>query len=149
MDNDPFEIIKDDHQRVNVLFKEYEGLGESANGAKQKVVDQVIQALSVHTEMEETFCYPRFKDALPKEGDKKVDEANVEHEGIKNLLEKLKSLEPKDPEFDASMQVLIEQVRHHVKEEENDLLPMVQKKMSEEDLAAMGEEMLSFKDEQE
>lgn len=146
MKNDPVEIIKTDHTEVEGLFAEYEALGDGAVATKQNTADQIIDALTIHAEMEETLCYPRFKDALTKEEDKLVAEAYVEHDGVKKLLTELKTLDPAVPEFDATMKVLMEQVRHHVKEEEGELLPVVEKEMKEEDLAAMGDEMLTFKE---
>jgi len=146
MENDPAAIIKEDHRKVEALFKEYEGLGDRAHVTKREIADQVIKELTVHAEMEEQLCYPRFKDAFVKEDDKMVDEAYVEHQGAKMLLEKLKVLQPEDEEFGASMMVLMEQIRHHVKEEENELLPAVEKKVAPQTLEEMAAEMLEFKE---
>jgi hemerythrin-like domain-containing protein len=146
MTNDPIGIIKKDHKTVEGLFEEYEALGDGAIATKRKVVDQIIEELSTHAEMEETYCYPRFKEVFNKEDDKMVEEAYVEHAGAKKLLSDLKSLQPEQPEFDATVQVLMEQIRHHVKEEENDLLPEVEKEMPEIELETMGEEMAAFKE---
>ncbi len=145
MQNDPIAIIKNDHKEVEALFKEYEDLGDTAAVSKRKTVDAIINLLSVHAEMEEAVCYPVFKDVFNKEDDKMVDEAYVEHAGAKRLLEDLKTLEPDQPEFDASVKVLMEQIRHHVKEEENELLPEVKKEVPEETLEVMGADMLAFK----
>lgn len=146
MTNDPVAIIKNDHKTVEGLFKEYEGLGDGAHVTKRKVVDQIIEALTIHADMEETICYPRFLKAFNKEDDKMVEEAYVEHAGAKNLLANLRTLQPEEAEFDASVKVLMEQIRHHVKEEESELLPTVKKEVPEEELAAMGDKMLAFKE---
>jgi hemerythrin superfamily protein len=146
MTNNPIEIIKKDHKVVEELFKEYESLGDDAVSSKQKLVDQIIEELTNHAEMEETLCYPRFKEVFTKEEDKKVDEAYVEHKEAKRLLSDLEGLQPEQPEFDASVQVLMEQIRHHVKEEEEDLLPMVEKEVPEDELSEMGDKMIAFKE---
>jgi hemerythrin superfamily protein len=146
MENDPIAIIKEDHEKVEALFREYEELGDSAYATKRKIADQVIMELTAHAEMEETICYPAFKEAFTKEDDKMVDEAYVEHEGAKMLLAKLEGLDAEDPEFDASMKVLMEQIRHHVEEEEGELLPAVEEEVPEEELAAMGDAMMEFKE---
>lgn len=146
MTNNPVSIIKKDHKTVEGLFKDYEALGDNAGVTKRKIVDQVIEELTIHADMEESLCYPRFKDAFNKEDDKMVEEAYVEHAGAKNLLNDLKTLQPDQPEFDASFMVLMEQIRHHVKEEENELLPKVEKEVSEEELETMGDEMIAFKE---
>lgn len=146
MQNDPISIIKQDHQTVEDLFQEYETLGDDALVTKRKLVDQIITELTLHSEMEETICYPRFEEVFNKEEDKMVEEAYVEHAGAKKLLDDLRKLEPDQPEFDASVQVLMEQIRHHVEEEETELLPAVEKEMPEEELEAMGDEMAAFKE---
>ncbi len=146
MTNNPVAIIKKDHKTVEGLFKEYEGLGDGAVATKRKVVDQIINELTIHAEMEELLCYPRFLEAFNKEDDKMVEEAYVEHAGAKKLLSDLKSLQPDQPEFDASVKVLMEQIRHHVEEEETELLPTVEKEIPEEELEAMGDEMIVFKE---
>jgi len=145
MKNNPIDILKRDHRSVEALFEEYESLGETAEASKRKVVDQIIEELTIHTEMEETICYPRFKKVFNKESDKMIDEAYVEHAGAKRLLDHLESLDPADAEFDANVKVLMEQIKHHVKEEEGEVFPAVKKNMSEEELSLMGEEMIEFK----
>jgi hemerythrin superfamily protein len=149
MTHDPITIIKDDHKAVEKLFKEYDKLGDDAVVHKRDMADRIIENLTVHAEMEEALCYPRFKDAFNDEDDKLVDEAYVEHEGAKNLLADLAVLDPSDPKFDASMKVLMEQVRHHIKEEEGEILPKAQKEIPEEILEAIGIELVEFKKTQE
>lgn len=77
---------------------------------------------------------------------KLIEEAYVEHEGAKNLLTDLKGLDPEEAEFNARMKVLMEQVRHHVKEEEEEILPRARKEVPEVELEAMGDEMVVFKE---
>lgn len=146
MTNNPITIIMNDHKVVERLFKEYEGLGDDATITKRKVVDQIIKELTVHAEMEETICYPQFKEVFNKEDDKMVAEAYVEHAGAKKLLNDLKSLQPEETEFDATVKVLMEQIRHHVEEEENELLPTVEKEVPEVELEDMGNQMIAFKE---
>ncbi|MES2994647.1 MAG: hemerythrin domain-containing protein [Patescibacteria group bacterium] len=146
MTNNPIEIIKADHATVEELFQEYEGLGDGAVATKRTLVDQIIEELTLHAEMEETLCYPAFQEAFNKEDDKMVEEAYVEHQGAKNILEELKTLDPEQPEFDANVKVLMEQIRHHVEEEESELLPKAEKELPEEELAAMGDAMMEFKE---
>jgi hemerythrin-like domain-containing protein len=145
MTNNAIDIIKKDHREVEELFEEYKNLGERAYAGKRQIAEQVIEALMVHTEMEETLCYPKFKDAFDQDDDALVDEAYIEHEGAKELLEKLKNLKPQDPEFNARMKVLMEQIRHHVKEEEHELLPKAKQHIDDDELEAMGMEMIAFK----
>ena len=141
----PIEIIKRDHRNVERLFKDYEELGDRAVETKRKVVDKIIAALELHTEMEEVHFYPKMKKTFSKEGDKMVEEAYAEHQVAKQLLEELGALDPEDPQFDAKVKVLQENIAHHVKEEEEELLPKAEKEMKEEELHIIGEEMKAFK----
>lgn len=143
---DPIELIKEDHRRVEALFEEYETFGEDAYEQRGALVNTIIEELDAHTEMEETIAYPAFRAALDEEGDKKVEEAYAEHDVAKNLIEELKGLDPQDPQFDAKVRVLKENVMHHVEEEEGDLLPAAEEAMSGDDMARIGEEMQAYKD---
>lgn len=142
----PVELITNDHREVEALFAEYESLGATAYAAKRALADQIIRALELHTEMEETIAYPAFREALKAEEDKMVEEAFAEHEVVKHLIEEIRSLSPEDPQFDAKVTVLRENVQHHVKEEETELLPEAEKELSEEELQRIGEELQDFKD---
>lgn len=141
----PVEIIKRDHRAVEKMFKEYEELGDRAFETKRKIVDQIIEALTLHTEMEEVCLYPKLTDTFNKEGDKMVEEAYAEHQVAKRLLEELSVIDPQDPQFDAKVKVLSENISHHVKEEEEELLPKTEKELKEEELNAIGEQMKAFK----
>lgn len=145
MKNNPITIIEEDHKIVEALFKQYEELGDEAFATKRKVVDRIIHELTVHAEMEEQLCYERFKEVFNKEDDKMVAEAYVEHAEVKKLMSDLEKLEPEQVEFDASVKVLVEHTRHHIEEEENELLPAVKKQVPEKELAPMGDKMIAFK----
>lgn len=141
----PIEIIKRDHRKVESLFKEFEDLGDQAYQSKSKLVETIIKELRSHTEMEETLLYPRAQEAFNNEDDKMVEEAIAEHDVAKRLLEELTVTHPEDPQFDAKVKVLNENVTHHVMEEEQELLPRLEEKLSEEDMNAIGEEMEKFR----
>lgn len=141
----PIEIIKRDHRKVEALFKEYEDLGDRAFETKRQVVEKITHELRLHAEMEEKIFYPKAMEAFVKEDDKMVEEAFVEHDVAKRLLEELSVTHPEDPQFDARVKVLNENIAHHVKEEEEELLPKAEKVMSEEALNQIGTEMQAFK----
>lgn len=142
---DPIKIIKSDHRMVEKLFKGYEQLSGDALRAKQKIAEDICVALTLHAEMEETIMYPKQEEKFNNEGDKMVEEAYAEHEVVKGLIATLEEMDPDDPQFDAKLKVLQEVVSHHVKEEEQELLPKTEKEFSEEELSEMGDEMEAFK----
>jgi hemerythrin-like domain-containing protein len=141
---DPVEIIKRDHRKVERLFKEYEDSDENAFDTKSQIVERIAQELKVHTEMEEVILYPRAEEVFNNKDDKMVEEAYAEHEVIKRILEELSVTHPEDPQFDARVKVLNENVAHHVMEEEQELLPRIEKELGEEGLNSMGEDMQTF-----
>lgn len=145
----PIDIIKRDHRKVEKLFKEYEDLGEQAFESKSKIVEQIIHELRLHTEMEESLLYPRAEEIFNKKDDKMVEEARAEHEVAKRILEELSVTHPEDPQFDARVKVLNENITHHIMEEEQELLPRVEEKFSKEDLNTTAEEMEAFQLENE
>lgn len=145
----PTDIIKQDHRRVEDLFRLYEDLDDLAHDERRLLADQILEELEFHAEMEESLVYPRFFEAFAGEDDKMVDEAFAEHEVAKRLIDDLKSLSPEEPEFGAKMKVLKEAIEHHVEEEEEELLPKAEEKVSGEAMAEIGEAMLAFREAKE
>lgn len=141
----PIEIIKRDHRSVEALFKEYEDVDDKAYETKKELVEKISSELKIHTEMEEKLFYPKMEEVFANEGDKMVEEAYAEHDVAKRLIEELSVTHPEDPQFDAKVKVLNENIAHHVMEEEEELLPKAEKEMTEEMLNQIGEDMEAFK----
>jgi hemerythrin superfamily protein len=135
---DAITLLKSDHRAVGALFRKYEGAGKGAIHEKQQLAKQIIKELSIHTSIEEQLFYPAVRQLSEKINDQ-VLEALEEHHGAKATLAELERMTPEDERFDAKMTVLIEGVRHHVQEEEEDLFPKVRKLMARETLLAIGE----------
>jgi hemerythrin-like domain-containing protein len=117
---DAIALLKQDHREVDDLFDRFERAGEGAHKQKRKLVDQMIEALSVHASIEERVLYPWAREYI-EDADDTVLEALEEHHVVKWLLWELEDLDPKDERFDAKVSVMAENVRHHVKEEEEEL----------------------------
>lgn len=142
-------MVKRDHRKVEKLFKEYEDLSEQAFESKSKIVEQITRELRLHTEMEELFLYPRAEEIFNKKDDKMIEEALAEHDVAKRILEELSVTHPEDPQFDARVKVLNENIAHHIMEEEQELLPRVEERFDKENLNTIAEEMEAFKLENE
>jgi hemerythrin superfamily protein len=136
-------LLKSDHREVDALFSQFEKVSGAAR--KQAIVQKICDALTVHATIEEDIFYPQARDALKRAGEDLLDEAEVEHEGIKWRIELLKKMRPEDDLYDAEVKVLAEYVRHHVKEEERYLFPKLY--LSDFDNAGVGEQ-LALKKEQ-
>jgi hypothetical protein len=105
-------LLTADHRKVEDLFEKY----ESARTKKGDIAKQICLELTVHTITEEEIFYPACREA-GVESDM-MDEANVEHDGAKALIAELEIGSPGDEFYDAKVKVLSEEIKHHVKEEE-------------------------------
>ena len=140
---DALKLLKTDHGEVEKLFQQYERLKETDDSKKEDLIEQICTALTVHAQIEEEIFYPAARNALEDDGEDMLDEAEVEHASIKSLIEQLETMSPDDELCDAKVKVLSEYVKHHVKEEEDEMFPKVKK--SALDLEALGEEMVERK----
>ena len=141
---DALQVLKADHHEVETLFKKFEGLGENAHKSRQAVVAKVIEALSVHAVIEEQILYPEARERLPK-AEPDVLEALEEHHVVKWTLSELEDLPPEDERFAPKLTVLMESVRHHVREEENELFPKLREAFSRADLRDIGARLVAAK----
>jgi hemerythrin-like domain-containing protein len=141
---DAITLLKDDHKTVERLFKQFEKAGDNASVEKRRIVDRIIEELSVHAAIEEQFFYPVTRATVPETEDMAL-ESLEEHHVVKWLLSELTNLDPSNERFDAKVTVLIENVRHHVEEEESDYFPMVRKELSRAALTEIGDSMASAK----
>lgn len=138
---DAITLLKSDHQKVEKLFKQFEKAGPNAHKTKRDLVDQIIRELSIHAEIEEQIFYPAVRAAEVPEGTDMVLESLEEHLAAKRLLADLEKLDPEHERFDAKVTVLIEMIRHHVEEEEEDLFPAVREVLKRKILGEMGDSM--------
>jgi hemerythrin superfamily protein len=133
---DAITLLKQDHKSVDKLFKEFEKATQPAQ--QRKLAQKVIAELSVHAAIEEMLFYPAVRDRVPTTEDT-VLESLEEHHIVKWVLSELEDMKPDHERFKAKMTVLIESVRHHVEEEEQELFPDVRKALGRKELAELGE----------
>ena len=138
------EMLKEDHAKVKKAFKEFEKMDRSDTETCRQVVRTVCEELRVHTTLEEELFYPAVREAI--EDEDIMNEAAVEHETAKMLIDQLENMDADDPNYYATFTVLGEYVMHHVKEEEGEMFPQA-KKAEGLDLAALGEQMRARKGE--
>ena len=139
-------LLKNDHKTVEELFKRFEKLGPRAVKSKRDVVERIVRELSIHASIEETLFYPAIREAAAQGGvDATVLESLEEHHLVKWTLWELERMEPDHERYNAKMSVLMENVRHHVKEEEKELFPEVNKLLGRGRLDELGEAMATAK----
>ncbi|WP_029936340.1 hemerythrin domain-containing protein [Sphingomonas sp. UNC305MFCol5.2] len=140
---DAIALLKADHRKVEELFERYEGASGSA--AKKKLAHQICVELKIHTAIEEEIFYPAFKGKIE---DDTLDEAYVEHDGAKILINDIEAGSPGDEFYDAKVKVLSEEILHHVHEEEMRGEGMfAQCRKTDVDLVALRDAMLARKQE--
>ena len=141
---DAITLLRNDHKAVELLFRHFEKAGDGAHVEKRRIVDLIIEALSIHASIEEQVFYPVARATVPKTEDIAL-ESLEEHHIVKWLLAELADLDPTHERFNAKVTVLIENVRHHVKEEENDFFPMVRGVLGRKALGDLGDALAEAK----
>jgi hemerythrin superfamily protein len=120
---DAIEMLKADHKKVKELFRQYEAAGDRAHQKKKGIAEEVFTEISIHSTLDEELFYPAVQELTDEDGKDLVAESVEEHHAVATLIEELKELDPKDERYDAKFTVLMENVEHHIEEEEGELFP--------------------------
>jgi len=145
---DALTLLKNDHTKVRGLFKEVEALGDRAASGRERLFEEIDRELRLHSEVEEKIFYPAFKrHAEVGEEREKVLEAYEEHHIVANLMDELEGLDPKDEQYKAKLNVLIELVKHHADEEEGTMFKTAREIFDESELDELGAKITKAKEE--
>jgi hemerythrin-like domain-containing protein len=137
------DMLKQDHDKVKKAFKDFEKLDREDTETCQQLAMTVCEDLKVHTALEEEIFYPAVREAI--DDDDIMNEASVEHETAKMLIEQLENMQADDPNFHATFTVLGEYVKHHIEEEEDEMFPAAKK--GDLDFDSLAERMRERKEE--
>ena len=132
-----------EHREVAKLFAELEKTTERSGKKREELFAQLDKALSTHAEFEEARVYPLLEQK--KSSKPTALEAVEEHIQIKRLLGELRDLQAQDEHWTAKMTVLMENVIHHVKEEESEAFPKLIKAVPTSELVSLREEYKASK----
>ena len=141
---DAIAVLKEDHRDVEKLFKRFERAGDGAVEEKRHVVESIAASLVQHTTIEQQLVYPWAREYIV-DADAMILEAIEEHRVVTWLLADIATTAPGDERFDAKVTVLIEAVRHHVKEEETELFPDLRTVATRDELLDLGDALLAAK----
>jgi hemerythrin superfamily protein len=144
MSHDAIVILREDHKEVRALFREFQA-SSTTDARKGAIVDKVIELLTVHTYIENEVMYPQVRELLPDLEDD-ILESFEEHHVADVLVSELAMLKPGDERFEAKTMVLIENVTHHMDEEESDWFPKVREGLGRSVLVKLGEQLLAAKE---
>jgi hemerythrin-like domain-containing protein len=140
MSTDAIVMLKAEHKEILRVFREFEKAGDDASTTKARLVDKIIELLTVHTYIENEVMYPRVRELVPALEDD-VLESYEEHHVADLLVIELAGMKPTDERFTAKTTVLIENVRHHIDEEESDWFPQVREALGRKVLQQLGADM--------
>ncbi len=132
------ELLKEDHKKVGRLFEKVKA-DEDAD--HRDTFEQIKAELDVHTHIEETIFYPKFKEEGDEDLKKLILEGFEEHHQAKMFLRELSNLVEDSEKFQPKLKVLMEDIEHHVMEEEGQMFPMIEEQFDEYALQMLGEEM--------
>jgi hemerythrin superfamily protein len=144
MSSDALVLLKEDHKEIRALFNEFQQAGENATKKKGDIVERILEALTVHTYLENECMYPETRKLLPDLEDD-ILESYEEHHVADVLCLELAAMKPDDERFDAKTMVLIESVTHHIEEEEEDWFPKVREGLGRKKLQEIGERMIELR----
>jgi len=136
---DAIALLKADHMKVQDLFDQFEKARSESR--MQTLATEICTELKIHTTIEEEIFYPAAREAI--DDNDLLDEAAVEHQSAKELIAQIEDGSPGDEMWSARVTVLGEYIRHHVKEEQNELFPEVRK--AGLDLKELGQQLLERK----
>jgi hemerythrin superfamily protein len=143
MSTDAIVLLRNDHQEVRQQFRAFRKQDQTPE-QKQRIVDTIIELLTVHTYIENEVMYPRVRELLPDLEDD-VLESYEEHHVADVLCMELATMDATDERFDAKTTVLMENVEHHMEEEEQEWFPKVREGLGRKQLQELGEELLEAK----
>ena len=144
MSTDAIVLLKQDHKEIRTLFRAFEQAGKGAQKTKEKLVERILEALTVHTYLENECMYPVVRELMPEVEDD-VLESYEEHHLADVLCLELATMSPDNERFDAKTTVLIESVTHHIEEEEQDWFPKVRAGLSRKQLQDIGARMIELR----
>ena len=145
MSNDAIVLLKADHKELKAVFRQFQKAGEDDTQKKGELVARMIELLTVHTYLENELVYPEVRGQLPDLEDD-ILESFEEHHVADLLCHELSTMSADHERFDAKTTVLIENVLHHIEEEEEEWFPKVREGMNRKQLSELGERMVEMRE---
>lgn len=136
---DAINILKNDHEKVKELFDQFENTDNLRE--KKKIAAEAIMELKIHAEVEENIFYPALRKELDDEDI--MNEADEEHHVAKLLIAELDQMDGSEDHWEAKFTVLAENIRHHIKEEEGEMMPKARREKI--DFEEIGQQLLAAK----
>ncbi|HEX8178815.1 MAG TPA: hemerythrin domain-containing protein [Pyrinomonadaceae bacterium] len=142
---DVFTLLKQDHAQASEMLQQLEATDAAAE--RQRIFNELKQALDVHAHIEETIFYPLLKQEA--ETREITVEAYEEHQEVKDLLQQLSGTQPEGTAWENLVSDLKRAIHHHVKEEETEMFPKASGVLSQQQLTELGTRMQQEKQQQQ
>ena len=143
---DVIEVLEHDHREVEEMFAELESLRgastEDAIARRKTVTEQVTIELVRHSVAEEVIVYPQVEKKVSAE---EVEHAREEHAEAEETLHRLEKLDPDDPAFDDNLATLMDEIRHHIEDEEGQMFAHMRQVIPADELRKLGGRVEAFK----
>jgi len=133
------ELLESDHRKVEMLFDQFEDEKDGDEETKRQIAERICGELTAHAQLEEELFYPWCREKLEEDDMEMLEEAYVEHASAKDLIAQIQGATEIDSAYDAKVKVLSEYIKHHVKEEEEELFEEI--RGEQEELDELGQEM--------
>ncbi|MGV9805742.1 hemerythrin domain-containing protein [Micromonospora chersina] len=144
MSTDAIVLLKEDHKEMRRLFKAFQDAEEGPASERQELVKQILEALTVHTYLENEVMYPEVRKLVPDVEDD-ILESYEEHHVADVLCFELFAMDADDERYTAKTTVLIENELHHVEEEEQEWFPKVREALGRNQLQEIGQRMIDLR----
>ena len=143
---DVIEVLEHDHREVEEMFTELESLRGASNEEererRKELAEQVTIELVRHSVAEEVLVYPKVESEVSEE---EAEHARDEHAEAEETLQRLEKLDANDPAFDDELATLMEEIRHHIEDEEGQMFAHMRQVIDEDELRTLGERVEAFK----
>jgi hemerythrin-like domain-containing protein len=143
---DVIEVLEHDHREVEEMFGELESLrnasDEDAKSRRKDLTEKVTVELVRHSVAEEVLMYPQVEDKVSAD---QVEHARKEHAEAEETLARLEKIDANDPSFDDELSTLMEEIRHHIEDEEGQMFAHMRQVIDDEDLRKLGARVEAFK----
>lgn len=139
---DVIEVLEQDHREIEEIFQQLESLDGDSPDRRKELVQQVTLELARHSVAEEVIVYPPVASKISED---EAEHAKTEHAEAEEHLAALEKLDPESPEFGAELSALIEDIRHHIEDEEGEMFVHMRETFSQDDLDSMGTRVEAFK----
>ncbi len=136
---DAIELLTQQHRQAEQIINQALETSEQPE-QRAELLEQAVTMLRAHMVLEETTFYPFVQEALGEEAEELLQESLVEHQLARNGVEQLVVLMPDAPGIDGAITIVRDGVLHHVREEEQELFPMLRERAGER-LQEVGEQM--------